>query len=63
MTTTDRRLHPVTTTAPTPLRSEPIRSHDHALKTLDDGPYLAYVLVQMFKFGTSLIVKRWAHLR
>jgi len=44
-------------------QAEPIRSHDHALKTLDDGPYLAYVLLQMFKFGSSLIVKRWVNLR
>lgn len=60
---TDRQLHAVPTgKQPTPME-EPIRSHDHALKTLDDGPYLAYVLVQMFKFGTSLIVKRWVQLR
>jgi len=42
---------------------EPIRSHDHALKTLDDAPYLAYVLLQMFKFGSALIIKRWVNLR
>lgn len=61
---TDRpHLHSVPNgKTPTPI-AEPIRSHDHALKTLDDGPYIAYVLVQMFKFGTSLIVKRWTCLR
>jgi hypothetical protein len=40
-----------------------IRNHDHALKTLDDGPYVAYVLVQICKLGISLLVKRWAYLR
>lgn len=61
---TDRRLHTLPARKPPPpIDSGPIRSHDHALKTLDDTPYLAYVLVQMFKFGTSLIVKRWEQLR
>jgi len=42
---------------------EPIRSHDHALKTLGDTPYLAYTLVQTAKFLTALLVKRWPNLK
>lgn len=36
-----------------------IESHAVAEKTLPDGPYIGYVLVQMFKLGISLLAKRW----
>ena len=36
-----------------------IQSHAHAAKSLPDAQYIAYVLVQMFKLGTALLVRRW----
>lgn len=43
--------------------TEAPKSHAHASDALDDGPYIAYVMIQMFKFGTALLVKRWPSLR
>lgn len=43
--------------------TETPKSHAHAADTLDDGPYIAYVLIQMFKFGITLMARRWPHLR
>ena len=42
---------------------DPIRSHGHAVETLDDAPFIAYALIQAFKLFASLVAKRWPQLR
>ena len=46
-----------------PRRTDPIKSHAHAAKSLADAPFVAYALVQGFKLTISLIAKRWPELR
>jgi hypothetical protein len=53
----------MTVTVVKPKATEPIRSHDHANKALDDAPYLAYVLVQAMKLFIALINKRWPEVK
>jgi hypothetical protein len=38
------------------------RNDAHAAQTLDDAPFLAYVLVQCAKLFLGLIRKRWPEL-
>lgn len=42
---------------------EPVRSDAHATQELDDGPFIAYALVQAFKLFTALVCKRWPRLK
>lgn len=47
----------------TPIREpERPRSHAHAAQTLGDTPFLAYALVQAFKFFIAIVSKRWPHI-
>jgi hypothetical protein len=41
---------------------ERVQNHAHAVRTLSDTSYLVYVLIQMFKFATALLTKRWPEL-
>lgn len=40
-----------------------VRSHAHAVRDLDDVPFLAYCLVQAAKLFLALIAKRWPQIR
>lgn len=39
-----------------------IQSHKDAERQLSDGPYVGYVLIQMFKLGIALLTRRWPQL-
>lgn len=39
------------------------QNYPHANKVLDDGPYVAYVLLEMFRLGTSMLYRRWPEFR
>ncbi len=56
---TDRHLHTVRVEqTPTPITNDVQAAH-----SLDDGPFIAYALIQAFKLFSALVTKRWPHLK
>lgn len=54
---TDRHLQSL------PHAPTPITSSAEATQTLDDGPFVAYALLQAFALFAALVKKRWPQLR
>jgi len=58
---TDRHLHTISSK---PANMSAFATNDtQAVQSLDDGPFIAYALIQAFKLFTALVTKRWPQLR